>query len=151
MSTIVRPSSAAAPRRSPLVGFFADGLREITQGSVAYRVWMGALTFVMLCGAYAYSIQLREGLAVTGMNDHGAGHHIAFFTSGGDGCRRRDLVMPSYVLDLDFKACLLESHTTAIGLVLVDRGARICTIPASAFSTGRDRCWPGTSCGRHLV
>src|SRR5262245_66358065 len=133
MSAMVRPSrTSAAPRRSSLVGFFADGLREITQGSVAYHVWMGALTFVMLCGAYAYSIQLREGLAVTGMSDHVSwGIYIACFTFlVGMAATAVILVMPSYVLhDLDFKAAVLfgealavSALVTAIGFVVVDMG-----------------------------
>jgi len=139
MSTIVQPSSGAAPRRRPtLGGFFVDGIREITQGSVAYHVWMGVLTFVMLCGAYAYSIQLREGLAVTGMHDHVSwGIYIACFTFlVGMAAAAVILVMPAYVLhDLDFKVAVLfgealavSALVTAIGFVVVDMG-------------GPDRLW----------
>jgi Ni/Fe-hydrogenase subunit HybB-like protein len=31
---------------------------------------MGTLTLLMLIGGYAYSLQLRYGLGVTGMSDH---------------------------------------------------------------------------------
>jgi Ni/Fe-hydrogenase subunit HybB-like protein len=124
--------SIAAPRRSPLVGFFADGLREVTQGGVAYHLWMGGLTLVMLCGAYAYAVQLREGLVVTGMHDHVSwGLYISCFTFlVGVAAAAVILVMPTYVLqDHDFKSAVLfgealavSALVTAIGFVVVDMG-----------------------------
>ena len=133
MSTIVQPSNAAvAPGRPTLIGFFADGIREVTRGSVAYHLWMGALTLVMLCGAYAYSIQLRQGLGVTGMNDHVSwAIYIACFTFlVGMAAAAVILVMPTYVLnDHDFKSAVLFGEglavaalVTAIGFVVVDMG-----------------------------
>jgi Ni/Fe-hydrogenase subunit HybB-like protein len=133
MSTGVRSSRAAtAAGRSPLIGFFADGTREITRGSVAYHVWMGTLTLVMLGGAYAYTVQLREGLAVTGMHDHVSwGLYISCFTFlVGMAAAAVILVMPTYVLqDHDFKSAVLfgealavSALVTAIGFVVVDVG-----------------------------
>jgi Ni/Fe-hydrogenase subunit HybB-like protein len=133
MSTVVRSSrAAAASGRSPLIGFFADGVREITRGSVAYHVWMGALTLVMLGGAYAYTVQLREGLAVTGMNDHVSwGLYISCFTFlVGMAAAAVILVMPTYVLqDHDFKSAVIfgealavSALVAAIGFVVVDVG-----------------------------
>jgi Ni/Fe-hydrogenase subunit HybB-like protein len=133
MSTVVRSSGAAATAsRSPLIGFFADGIREITRGSVIYHVWMGALTLVMLGGAFAYTVQLREGLAVTGMNDHVSwGLYISCFTFlVGMAAAAVILVMPTYVLqDHDFKSAVLfgealavSALVTAIGFVVVDVG-----------------------------
>lgn len=133
MSTVVRSSNpVAAPGRSPRIGFFVDGAREITRGGVAYHVWMGALTLVMLCGAYAYSVQLREGLAVTGMNDHVSwGLYISCFTFlVGMAAAAVILVMPTYVLqDHDFKSAVLfgealavSALVAAIGFVVVDVG-----------------------------
>jgi Ni/Fe-hydrogenase subunit HybB-like protein len=127
MSTLPAP-----PPRATLVGFFADGFREVTRGRAAYHVWMAALTLVMLCGAYAYSIQLREGLAVTGMHDHVSwGLYISSFTFlVGMAAAAVILVMPTYVLDdHDFKAAVLfgealavSALVTAIGFVVVDVG-----------------------------
>jgi Ni/Fe-hydrogenase subunit HybB-like protein len=134
MRTAVQSSKVAEalPRRWPLLSFFSDGLREITQGSVAYHVWMGTLTLVMLCGAYAYSVQLREGLAVTGMHDHVSwGLYISCFTFlVGMAAAAVILVMPTYVLqDHDFKSAVLfgealavSALVTAIGFVVVDMG-----------------------------
>src|SRR4026209_1223594 len=129
MSTV-----AASPRRASLAGFFAAGLREVARGRVRYHAWMAALTLVMLAGAYAYSIQLREGLAVTGMNDHVSwGLYISCFTFlGGMAAAAVILVMPTYVLhDQDFKSAVLfgeglavASLVTAIGFVGVEGGGR---------------------------
>ncbi len=129
MSTVPAP---APPPRATLVGFFADGLREVTRGRAAYHVWMAALTLVMLCGAYAYAIQLREGLAATGMHDHVSwGLYISSFTFlVGMAAAAVILVMPTYVLDdHDFKTAVLfgealavSALVTAIGFVVVDVG-----------------------------
>src|SRR5262245_65318001 len=125
MSTLTAP-----PPRASLAGFFTSALREVTSGRVRYHVWMATLTLVMLCGAYAYSIQLREGLAVTGMHDHVSwGIYIACFTFlVGMAAAAVILVMPAYVLhDLDFKVAVLfgealavSALVTAIGFVVVD-------------------------------
>ena len=50
-----------------LRGFFNDALREATQGSSGYHAWMGLLTLLMCCGAWAYAVQLRDGMVVTGL------------------------------------------------------------------------------------
>ena len=117
---------------SALRTFLADGLREVTRGSVAYHLWMALLTLVMLCGAYAYSVQLRDGLAVTGMHDHMSwGLYISSFTFlVGVAAAAVILVMPTYVLDdHDFKSAVLFGEgiavaalVTAIGFVTVDVG-----------------------------
>src|SRR5262245_62069772 len=133
MSTVV-PSSktAVVSGRAPLVAFFADGLREVTRGGVAYHLWMATLTLVMLFGAYAYGVQLRYGLAVTGMHDHVSwGLYISCFTFlVGMAAAAVILVMPTYVLqDHDFKTAVLfgealavSALVTAIGFVVVDVG-----------------------------
>jgi Ni/Fe-hydrogenase subunit HybB-like protein len=117
---------------SVLRTFLADGLREVTRGSVAYHLWMALLTLVMLGGAYAYSVQLRDGLVVTGMHDHVSwGLYISSFTFlVGVAAAAVILVMPTYVLhDHDFKSAVLFGEgiavaalVTAIGFVVVDVG-----------------------------
>lgn len=59
-----------------------DSLDTITKGSKKYHIWMGFLTLVMLIGMYCYSIQLDEGLSVTGMTDRVSwgGLYISNFT-----------------------------------------------------------------------
>jgi molybdopterin-containing oxidoreductase family membrane subunit len=86
----------------------------------------------MLCGAYAYVVQLREGLVVTGMHDHVSwGLYISCFTFlVGMAAAAVILVMPTYVLqDHDFKSAVLfgealavSALVTAIGFVIVDMG-----------------------------
>ena len=61
--------------------FALSALRSATTGGRRYHVWMGSLTLIMLAGAYAYSLQLRYGLGVTGMSDHVSwGLYISNFT-----------------------------------------------------------------------
>jgi molybdopterin-containing oxidoreductase family membrane subunit len=134
MSTLAPPAAGAMGGRkwSPLLAFVADGLREVTHGGVAYHLWMACLTLVMLAGAYAYSIQLRDGLVVTGMHDHVSwGLYISNFTFlVGVAAAAVILVMPTYVLhDQDFKTAVLFGEgiavaalVTAIGFVTVDVG-----------------------------
>jgi Ni/Fe-hydrogenase subunit HybB-like protein len=119
MST--RALSLARPR-PPLVQFFLDGLHEVTQGSRAYHVWMAVLTFLMCCGAWAYSLQLREGLGVTGMHDHVSwGLYISNFTFlVGVAAAAVILVMPTYVLkDYDFARAVLFGEAMAVAALVM--------------------------------
>ena len=128
MSTVVAP-----PSRATLGSFLLDVLREVTRGHALYHIWMALLTLVMLCAAFAYSIQLREGLAATGMHDHVSwGLYISCFTFlVGMAAAAVILVMPTYVLDdHDFKSAVLFGEglavaalVTAIGFVVVDVGS----------------------------
>ena len=110
---------------SALRTFLADGLREVTRGSVAYHLWMALLTLVMLCGAYAYSVQLRDGLVVTGMHDHMSwGLYISSFTFlVGVAAAAVILVMPTYVLDdHDFKSAVLFGEGIAVAALVTAIG-----------------------------
>ena len=102
-----------------LRAFFNDALREATQGSPTYHAWMGLLTLLMCCGAWAYSVQLREGLVVTGLHDHVSwGFYISNFTFlVGVAAAAVILVMPTYVLkDHDFHSAVLIGEAMAEGL-----------------------------------
>lgn len=108
--------------RHPLLSFLLDALRTATQGSPRYHVWMGALTFVMLLGAFAYSVQLREGFIVTGMNDHVSwGLYISNFTFlVGLAAAAVMIVMPAYVLhDLDFAKAVMVGEGIAVAALLM--------------------------------
>ena len=103
--------------RRPLLSFMLDALRTATQGSLRYHAWMGALTFVMILGAFAYSVQLREGFIVTGMNDHVSwGLYISNFTFlVGLAAAAVMIVMPAYVLhDVDFTKAVLVGEGVAV-------------------------------------
>ena len=61
--------------------FLLTALDSATTGGRRYHLWMGSLTLIILVGAYAYSVQLRYGLGVTGMSDHVSwGLYISNFT-----------------------------------------------------------------------
>ena len=47
----------------------ANLLRSITQTTRWFYVWIGILSAIVLSGLYAYVLQLRQGLIVTGMRD----------------------------------------------------------------------------------
>lgn len=130
-------TSAAAPGHAaalPAVvrSFLADALAEATRGGGAYHAWMASLTLVMCVGAYAYSVQLREGLAATGMSDSVTwGLYISNFTFlVGVAAAAVILVVPTYILhDIDFERAVLFGEAmavaalvTAIGFVVVDVG-----------------------------
>ena len=115
-----------------MLTFFRDVLREATTGGRAYHVWMATLTFLMCVGAWAYSVQLSQGLAVTGMHDSVSwGLYISNFAFlVGVAAAAVILVLPTYVFgDLDFKRAVLIGEavavaavTMAIGFVVVDVG-----------------------------
>ncbi len=102
--------------------FVADAVSEITHGGLPYHIWMAVLTFLMCCGAFAYSIQLREGLAVTGMHDHVSwGLYISNFTFlVGVAAAAVVLVLPTYILhDIDFKRAVLIGEAVAVSAVVM--------------------------------
>jgi len=99
-----------------------DSLRITTKGSASYHIWMGTLTFLMLMATYAYSIQLKEGLIVTGMNDRVSwGLYISNFTFlVGVAAAAVMLVLPTYVLkDANFKQAVLIGEGLAVAALLM--------------------------------
>ncbi len=102
--------------------FLRDALRAAVWGNWVYHLWMATLTFVMILGLYAYSIQFREGLAVTGMNDHVSwGLYISNFTFlVGVAAASVMVVMPAYVLhDVDFKKAVLMGEGVAVSALVM--------------------------------
>ncbi len=102
--------------------FLLSALHAATSGGRRYHLWMGSLTLVMLVGAYAYSVQLRHGLAVTGMNDHVSwGLYISNFTFlVGMAAAAMILVLPAYVLeDVDFSHAVLIAEGVAVAALVM--------------------------------
>ncbi|MBL7994784.1 polysulfide reductase NrfD [bacterium] len=102
--------------------FLKDAFDSITRGGAGYHVWMGTLTFVMLTGAFAYSIQLNEGLSVTGMNDRVSwGFYISNFTFlVGVAAAAVMLVLPTYILkDVDFSKAVLIGEGLAVAALFM--------------------------------
>jgi Ni/Fe-hydrogenase subunit HybB-like protein len=112
-----RPSH---PRQ--LRAFLASSLDSATSGGRRYHLWMGTLTLVMLIGAFAYFVQLRDGLAVTGMHDHVSwGLYISNFTFlVGLAAAAMMVVLPAYVIeDVDFKRAVLIAEGVAVSALLM--------------------------------
>ncbi|HEY9169018.1 MAG TPA: NrfD/PsrC family molybdoenzyme membrane anchor subunit [Lutibacter sp.] len=94
-----------------------DAVLEVTHGSRAYHIWMAVLTLIMLVGMYNYSIQLEQGLSVTGMTDRVSwGLYISNFTFlVGVAAAAVMLVLPAYVLkNIDFKQAVLIGEGLAV-------------------------------------
>jgi len=105
-----------------LKAFALSALDSATNGGRRYHVWMGSLTLVILVGAFAYYIQLRDGLAVTGMNDHVSwGLYISNFTFlVGMAAAAMMLVLPAYVLhDVDFSRAVLMAEAVAVAALVM--------------------------------
>lgn len=105
-----------------LKAFLLSALDSATSGGRRYHVWMGTLTLIMLVGGYAYSVQLREGLAVTGMTDHVSwGLYISNFTFlVGLAAAAMMLVLPAYVLkDVDFGQAVLIAEGVAVAAIVM--------------------------------
>jgi len=105
-----------------LKAFALSALESATNGGRRYHLWMGSLTLVMLAGAFGYYIQLRDGLAVTGMNDHVSwGLYISNFTFlVGMAAAAMMLVLPAYVLhDVDFSRAVLMAEAVAVAALVM--------------------------------
>jgi len=102
--------------------FVRDGISTATKGNTKYHIWMGILTLLMLAGTYAYSIQIREGLIVTGMNDRISwGLYISNFTFlVGVAAAAVMLILPTYILkDVNFKQAVLIGEGLAVAALLM--------------------------------
>jgi len=102
--------------------FLLSALDSATSGGRRYHLWMGSLTLIILLGAYAYSVQLRYGLGVTGMNDHVSwGLYISNFTFlVGLAAAALMLVLPAYILeDVDFGHAVLMAEAVAVAALVM--------------------------------
>ena len=102
--------------------FVLTALDSATSGGRRYHLWMGTLTVIMLVGAFAYSLQLRYGLAVTGLNDHVSwGLYISNFTFlVGLAAAAMMLVLPAYILhDVDFSRAVLMAEAVAVAALVM--------------------------------
>lgn len=105
-----------------LRAFALHALDAATNGGRRYHLWMGSLTLVMLAGALGYFLQLRDGLAATGMNDHVSwGLYISNFTFlVGMAAAAMMLVLPAYVLhDADFGRAVLMAEAVAVAALVM--------------------------------
>lgn len=105
-----------------LIKLIKDSLVYLTHGRRSYHFWMAFLTFLMLIGMFSYSLQLEQGLSVTGMNDRVSwGLYISNFTFlVGIAAAAVMLVLPAYVLkDFDFKQAVLIGEGLAVAALFM--------------------------------
>lgn len=105
-----------------LTSFVQTSLKSATSGGRRYHLWMAILTVIILIGAYAYSLQLRHGLAVTGLTDHVSwGLYISNFTFlVGLAAAAMILVLPAYILrDVDFSRAVLMAEAVAVAALVM--------------------------------
>ncbi|MBM9603491.1 sulfate reduction electron transfer complex DsrMKJOP subunit DsrP [Desulfopila inferna] len=120
---------------SPRTGFRAflfDVIKWNVQGGAGMQIYRLILVAGMALGIYAYSIQAREGLTVTGMNDIVSwGFYISNFTFlVGVAAAAVMLILPAYVFhDPDFHRVVIIGEGVAVGalvmcltFILVDLG-----------------------------
>lgn len=102
--------------------FTKDCLNATTKGNATYHLWMGVLTLLILAATYAYSIQIKDGLIVTGMNDRISwGLYISNFTFlVGVAAAAVMLILPTYILkDVNFKQAVLIGEGVAVAALLM--------------------------------
>jgi len=104
------------------IQFVKGGFKVALLGDKTYHLWMGLLTFLMLAATFAYSIQIKEGLVVTGMNDRISwGLYISNFTFlVGVAAAAVMLILPTYILkDINFKRAVLIGEGLAVSALLM--------------------------------
>jgi Ni/Fe-hydrogenase subunit HybB-like protein len=102
--------------------FLRTALQSATTGGRRYHLWMGSLTAIIAVGAYAYSLQFRYGLGVSGMSDQVSwGLYISNFTFlVGMAAAAMMLVLPAYVLeDVDFGRAVLMAEAVAVAALIM--------------------------------
>ena len=102
--------------------FLLSAVNSATSGGRSYHLWMASLSLIILAGAYAYFVQLRNGLGVTGMNDHVSwGLYISNFTFlVGLAAAALMLVLPAYILeDVDFGRAVLMAEAVAVAALVM--------------------------------
>ena len=105
-----------------LLYFFIDITRACLRGRLLYSCWLLSLFVFMSIGLSAYLHQLKEGLVVTGMNDHVSwGLYISNFTFlVGIAAAAVMLVLPTYVLDqVDFSKAVLMGEGVAVSALVM--------------------------------
>lgn len=105
-----------------LLHFFGYSLAWGLSGNVYYRIYLGCLFAFIGGGLYAYSIQAREGLAATGMNDIVSwGLYISNFTFlVGVAAAAVMLILPAYVFkDKHFHRVVIVGEGVAVGALVM--------------------------------
>jgi molybdopterin-containing oxidoreductase family membrane subunit len=104
-----------------MFAFIRDALGAMAGGGRGYRLWVGCLALLVLAGAGAYAVQLREGLIVTGMSDQVSwGFYISNFAFlVGIAAAAVLLVIPAYIFHReDIKSVVLIGEGLAVAAVV---------------------------------
>src|SRR6056297_3730921 len=104
-----------------MLAFIRDGVWSMFRGGRGYWLWLGLLSVVIVAGALAYGVQLRDGLIVTGMSDQVSwGFYIANFAFlVGIAAAAVLLVIPAYIFHReDIKSVVLIGEGLAVAAVL---------------------------------
>ncbi len=99
-----------------------DALWIVVVGNGRYYLWMAVLILFMALGGYCYFLQLKYGLAVTGMNDYVSwGFYISNFTFlVGLAAASVMVVMPAYVFEHEaFERAALMGEGVAVGALVM--------------------------------
>lgn len=114
------------------VAFVRDSASWGLSGGVGYHLYLGGLMLFMVIGLYAYSVQMSQGLSVTGMSDIVSwGLYISNFTFlVGVAAAAVMLILPAYVFkDKDLHRVVIIGELMAVGalvmclmFILVDLG-----------------------------
>jgi molybdopterin-containing oxidoreductase family membrane subunit len=104
-----------------MLAFIRDGVWSMFRGGRGYWLWLGFLSALIVAGALAYGVQLRDGLIVTGMSDQVSwGFYIANFAFlVGIAAAAVLLVIPAYIFHRkDIKSVVLIGEGLAVAAVL---------------------------------
>ena len=105
-----------------LIRFVLDSAVWSFTGGVAYRIYLLCLFGFIVGGCYAYSIQAREGLGATGMNDIVSwGLYISNFTFlVGVAAAAVMLILPAYIFeDEEFHRVVIVGEGVAVGALVM--------------------------------
>ena len=105
-----------------LISFIKAIVTVFFIGSKRFYCWMSILTAILAFGIYCYSLQITEGLAVTGLTDQVSwGLYISNFTFFvGIAAAAVMLVIPLYVFgDKKFTHAVLIGEAVAISSLII--------------------------------
>jgi len=108
--------------KNELVPFVKDALKWNFSGSRGYQIYLCILFALMVVGFYAYTIQLTEGLAATGMSNIVSwGLYISNFTFlVGVAAAAVMLILPAYIFkDKDLHKVVIIGEGVAVGALVM--------------------------------
>ncbi|HQR05526.1 MAG TPA: polysulfide reductase NrfD [Gemmatales bacterium] len=138
MSSLATPSKEPSSALLSYPRFLRQALHVSTEGTWVFYLWMTVLTAVSLVGANAWAVQVRDGMARTGMSDHVSwGLYIANFTfCVGLAAGGVMMVIPAYLYHDE------EMHDVVIVGEIVAIAAIIMSTLSVVVDLGRpDRFW----------